>query len=189
MAPQEIDRAPAGKVRGVGNRPRVRPGSLFTWEIYRASHLPRVRARGEEERRRRTDLDLCWAATLLVSTGRSPLSRSRPASPLGCPPLPWSRSSIIAHRCCGRGERKREGGGRTSTSAGLLLCSCPPAGRPCRGVGLHLRLAVRSASSCSDLHLPSALLGRPLYLLVLCSAVRSASPLGPGSVNIVYSLL
>ena len=36
---------------------------------------------------------------------------------------------------CGRGERKKEGGGRTSTSAGR---SCPPAGRLCRGAGLHL---------------------------------------------------
>jgi len=36
-----------------------------------------VRARGEEERRRRTNLDLRWA---LVSTGRPPLPRSRPAS-------------------------------------------------------------------------------------------------------------
>jgi hypothetical protein len=164
------------KERGpAGNRPRVCPGSLFAWEIDHTSHSSRVRARGEEERRRRTDLDLRWAATLLVSAGR--------------PPLPRSRSSIIAHRCCGRGERKREGGRRTSTSAGLLLCSSPPADRPCRGAGLHLRLAVRSASSCSALPLPSALLGRPLCHLVLCSAVRSASPLGPGSVNIVYSLL
>jgi len=36
---------------------------------------------------------------------------------------------------CGRGERKKEGGGRTWTSAGR---SCPPAGRLCRGAGLHL---------------------------------------------------
>ena len=99
----------------------------------------------------------------------------------------WKSTTRVIHRECGRGERKREGGGRTSTSAGLLLCSCPPAGRSCRGAGLHLRLAVRSASSCSALHLPSALLGRPLCHLVLCSAVRSASPLGPGSLNIVYS--
>ena len=93
----------------------------------------------------------------------------------------------VIHCECGRGERKRKGGGRTLTSAGLLLCSCPPAGHPCHGAGLHLRLGVRSASSCSALHLPSALLGRPLCLLMLCSAVRSASPLGPGSLNIVYS--
>ena len=147
----------------------------------------------------------------------------------------------VIDRECGRGERKKEGGGRTSTSAGLLLCSCPPAGHPCRGAGLHLRLAVRPCrgaapasshiaaagegrgrekaadgprpplgSYSARLHRPagptvepacicswpSALpprallcICRPLCLLVLCSAVRSASPLGPGSLNIVYSLL
>ena len=56
----------------------------------------RVRARGEEERRRRTDLDLRWAATLLVSAGRPPLPRSRPASPLGCSSAPVHRPSAPA---------------------------------------------------------------------------------------------
>ena len=41
---------------------------------------------------------------------------------------------------CGRGERKKEGGGRTSTSAGR---SCLPAGRLCRGAGLHLPPSAR----------------------------------------------
>jgi hypothetical protein len=69
------------------HRPRAPP----------ASHLPRVGARGEEERRRRADLELCLAAPLLDSSsppaGR-PFRGAAPASLLGHPHLPWSRSSI-----------------------------------------------------------------------------------------------
>ena len=84
-----------------------------------------MRARRGEERRRRTYLDLRWARTLLVSTGRPPLQRSRPCIsawlsaptvepvgpfrlairpcrgacrtlPPGRPPLPWSLSDPSA---------------------------------------------------------------------------------------------
>ena len=77
----------------MGNRPRIRPNSLFAWEIYRASHLPRVWARGEEERRRWAYLELRLAAPLLQSTGRPPLPRRQPCIARHCLPLPLPPST------------------------------------------------------------------------------------------------
>jgi len=102
VAPGEVERAPAGKVRGAGNRPPVRPDSLFAREIYRASHLQRVRARGEEERRQQTDLELRFTAPLLVPTSQPPLSRE-PALlhlRLSIRPCRGSRPCIVARCCC-----------------------------------------------------------------------------------------
>ena len=58
-----------------------------------------MRARGEGERRRQADLELRFAAPLLDNSSppaSRPFRGAAPASLLGRPHLPWSRSSISA---------------------------------------------------------------------------------------------
>ena len=91
-----------GKSKRGGKSTAVRPDSLFAREIYRMTHLQRVRARGEEERRQRTDLELRFAAPLLVPTSQPPLSRE-PALlhlRLSIRPCRGSRPCIVARCCC-----------------------------------------------------------------------------------------
>jgi len=87
---QEIVRAPARKATDAGNRARGRPDRTYAREIDRA---PRVRARGEEERRRWAYLELRLAAPLLQSTGRPPLPRRQPCIARRCLPLPLPPSA------------------------------------------------------------------------------------------------
>jgi len=131
--PAGIDRASAPKAKGRELTHIV----LFAREIYRPRHLPRVRARGEEERRRRADLELRLAAPLLESTGQPPL-HLRLAVRTCCGAVPVSPPLLpsAVHTC----------------SSASSLCPRRPSvrERAADAAALHLRLGaplLKSASS------------------------------------------
>jgi hypothetical protein len=170
-------------LRPRGNRPRVRakskrakidpaytalhardlPLEAFTASAGEREEERRGRVRGEEERRGQADIELCLAAPLLESTGRSSLSqrRSRPASPLGLLHLPLG-VSVLVHlecTCLPASSRRRR-----------LQVRGPPAS------SCHCRPQVRGPPASSRRHRPQIHVHRTCPSARVCPHLTTCMP-------------